>query len=1689
MDTRHVWVSDPEQVWKIHIVTNDNLKTGELSISSDKGRTNTTIKKEATVEVIEDDLQDFDDINSLDSIVEAPILDLIRRRYAANKFFIHADNVLLFVNPFKPMAELDPKSFYDIDVDDSNDDDREPHIYSFTNAVFQSLCGDGSGEGKEFACCPKGNVNKSIIINGRSGSGKTQMDKMIVEFLLAANSIVKGGMEYAMPDLSGPLNDAQIIQESFGFAATAANSNASRVSKYTCIFYAKNNCMVSASSQLFGADISRVVKLNEKDRNFHVFYEVLRGLRSTNASFAGKLRLSRVEDFSILTEGNCSVIGNEQRDVENFLRLTVSLSNFGFSEKEIEGMWELLAIILHLGNVQGRNGAAAEPLTCATMDVDSIISMLGIDKTQFLASMTAHMMTVGNKRTIPCGTVSAENSERNIESVMKYLYRKLFLWVTKKVNYQLGIRGQDCGEVAEKFIGILDLAGFEISSRNSLEQLFINYSSEVFQQQFLQQKFLAEQAAYDFESISWTPIPIHDNSGVIELLTKKTGVFAILEEHSMMNRKPDDKALLSALNAALEGSQEYSKPRFGSEYFIVKHYQEDVVYTVNTFLIHNNENLHSEMNGYLSDSKNKMVRAVCLQDSNVLQPGEIGYIATATQALVENVLKEKGETLLSRRKTAEQSSPKRPTTPKGVANFMHKMGPSTALALASVSFRDALNDVLNSVKSSEQCFVTCFRSNEHQKPGVFEAAHFLTQYRSTCISESLLMKRLRYELKIPFLDFIGLYGCLQTGGGTWKSVLDSSDTYAAKMLTTNITASVLHVDSYRIGTNYIFLTSVAVDDLEYTLKTVSPGAVRLANVYRPRKGMVVPALTDEQAQVAMRLKRHEKLSSERKHNDDLAAVVAEQLKQKQIADEQAAAAAAVSGKALPRQPTTDYADYMSKEDVDPEALKMQRDMEANEAKTRFQENKAKREADIKAVEQAKTQQQTLLNKKSSKTLGFAEPAGPHNTNAGISISSGKEMYNAEPDQISAEIEDENADDVRAYSPVKPSKADKRKTAFVSFGEAYQDELEDEQIHGTASKARLREESKRRQSAVIGSFGEMYDDDNDAEEGDGEEEREDTNEDGEEGDGVGDLPRTGKQAQQNKRGSVFESSSPFQAGLQSRPAGTKTGVALPGMVTKKDYMIRTFSTQSNNSDADSPLHSENIESPESPSPQNKSVMSPVMGGRGGAGGRVLGAGRGRGGGMGRGSNVSGKANANPSPTNESPNSPSVASTTAATNGSPTGSARSSPRNEPAMPFKPMPRKSREFSESHGIESLVPAFKKYRLRRRVGELFRKCSMGDVFAVHKLLCAHPSDQLLLGRVEFVRDQLKGNYRVENGKVYNSSGVQVLSRYVTLAQAAVISGNCDMLEYLELSPEEIVPAMHCSGKGDNARARNTATKESLVHFAVRVNSSLAVVKNLVDICCLQYDTAGYVAPSTGSQNGVLKKGWLYKKDSTKSWSLRFVTLTDAGLKYGSKEDDPKFKDFFPLHVQTARFGRVNSSDGTYVFSVTLDNEKSTIKKRSTVLLKAPGENELHEWMKALSQCARLEKFRPGPMTYWDMDSRHQIVTAVTSFKETIIHSLAQCMQSSEQQVVSVSDDAEAPLEPVQNMIAVCAWLVSAGCSITAVDKRKKSALEVAVDNSNLALAVTLRDLINTHANRVRPPKFYPFYTYACLHFQRMGR
>ncbi|CAM9121267.1 unnamed protein product, partial [Ectocarpus fasciculatus] len=570
------------------------------------------------------------------------------------------------------------------------------------------------------------------------------------------------------------LVDTNIVLEAFGNAKTVRNDNSSRFGKYTKLQYTADDKLSSAHTQTFLLEKSRLTAVGAKERNYHVLYQVAKG---TDSSLDKEgLRLSSVNDFRILISGACTVAGKQDNDVELFTELCDALRTLGANDVEMTRLWELLAAILHMGNirVQGSDGACG--IESPSMPLEGVAALLGCSEDDITRSLLYHVVKVSSRASVSMKQLTPDETANNILALMKWLYNGIFTWLVSKLNaaYALNDKAGNSGAGAvgavTKFIGILDIFGFETLLTNSFEQLCINFANERLQQQFNEQVFVFEQIEYQKEGLNWSSVTFRDNQPVIDLISKKpSGLLNILEEHGMMNRKPDDTALLTSYGQQhYQKHPAYDKPRFGADTFIVKHFAGDVSYIIEGFLNKNNDSLQDDLLELMKSSHNAFLL-------NVPPAG------------------------------AAAAGPPKPAASAAGGKKM-----ASAMTV-SFQFRHQLDSLVSTLRATKPHYVKCLKPNTEKSPDDFDPALVMEQLRYSGILEVVRIRREGYPTRLAFRDFYNKYYLLGFHQGL-KRPKDCAecDDAEIKRLAGVVASFVLAdedpaVQKYQLGHNKIFL--------------------------------------------------------------------------------------------------------------------------------------------------------------------------------------------------------------------------------------------------------------------------------------------------------------------------------------------------------------------------------------------------------------------------------------------------------------------------------------------------------------------------------------------------------------------------------------------------------------------------------------------------------------------------------------------------------------------------------------------------------------------------------------------------------------------------------------------------------------------------------------------------------------------
>ena len=407
--------------------------------------------------------------------------------------------------------------------------------------------------------------------------------------------------------------------------------------------------------------------------------------------------------------------------------------------------------MLHLGNITcktepGTNGNVE--LTSPTMPLEQIATLFGVDL-NFIKALTTQTVTVN--KVSHDKILSPEETKNNINALIKWIYGAMFDWVVTKVNKAHGLIAKTQDKRLTKFVGILDIFGFEIGQKNTFEQLCINYTNERLQQQFNEIAFDAEQQEYKKEGLDWSNISFRDNKTVIDLIGKKPqGLLILLEEHSLMNRDPDDQALLNTYHKHhFNLHVNYAKPRFGQESFVVKHFAGDVEYYIENFITKNNDTLQNDLAMQFSLSKEKFIQDV-LQVSTTKDTNKIASTVSV-----------------------------------------------------SLKFRNQLDDLMNFLRSTKAFYIKCIKPNGEKKAGVFNAPMVITQLRYSGVLEIVRIRREGFPTRVLYKDFYDEYKELaqvKKWPESSKLTEEQLKEHCKQLITQYVPAG-----SFQFGKRYLFL--------------------------------------------------------------------------------------------------------------------------------------------------------------------------------------------------------------------------------------------------------------------------------------------------------------------------------------------------------------------------------------------------------------------------------------------------------------------------------------------------------------------------------------------------------------------------------------------------------------------------------------------------------------------------------------------------------------------------------------------------------------------------------------------------------------------------------------------------------------------------------------------------------------------
>ncbi|XP_062362363.1 myosin-1B-like isoform X6 [Cinclus cinclus] len=721
-------------------------ESGKVTVKTEGGET-LTVKEDQIFSMNPPKYDKIEDMAMMTHLHEPAVLYNLKERYAAWMIYTYSGLFCVTVNPYKWLPVYNPEVV--LAYRGKKRQEAPPHIFSISDNAYQFMLTDRE--------------NQSILITGESGAGKTVNTKRVIQyFATIAASGDKKKEEKSSGKMQGTLEDqiisANPLLEAFGNAKTVRNDNSSRFGKFIRIHFGATGKLASADIETYLLEKSRVTFQLKAERSYHIFYQIMSNKKPELIDML--LITTNPYDYQFVSQGEITVASIN--DQEELMATDSAIDILGFTADERTAIYKLTGAVMHYGNLkfkQKQREEQAEP--DGTEVADKAAYLMGLNSADLLKALCYPRVKVGNEYVTKGQTV--QQVYNSVGALAKAVYEKMFLWMVIRINEQL-----DTKQPRQYFIGVLDIAGFEIFDFNSLEQLCINFTNEKLQQFFNHHMFVLEQEEYKKEGIEWEFIDFGmDLAACIELIEKPMGIFSILEEECMFPKATDTSFKNKLYDQHLGKSNNFQKPKPGKgkaeAHFSLVHYAGTVDYNISGWLEKNKDPLNETVIGLYQKSS---VKTLALLFASASGGGGSGG--------------------------------KKGGKKKG-----------SSFQTVSALFRENLNKLMTNLRSTHPHFVRCIIPNETKTPGAMEHELVLHQLRCNGVLEGIRICRKGFPSRVLYADFKQRYKVLNASAIPEGQFIDSKK--ASEKLLGSI--DVDHTQ-YRFGHTKVFFKAGLIGLLE-----------------------------------------------------------------------------------------------------------------------------------------------------------------------------------------------------------------------------------------------------------------------------------------------------------------------------------------------------------------------------------------------------------------------------------------------------------------------------------------------------------------------------------------------------------------------------------------------------------------------------------------------------------------------------------------------------------------------------------------------------------------------------------------------------------------------------------------------------------------------------------------------------------
>jgi myosin heavy subunit len=739
-----------------------NIKTtkGDEVTVETESHEEKTVKKDLVQQMNPTKFEKIEDMANMTYLNEASVLNNLRSRYCSGYIYTYSGLFCVVINPYRRLP------IYSQNVVNKYRGKRRtempPHLFSIADNAYANMLIDRE--------------NQSMLITGESGAGKTENTKKVISYfaMVAAASEKRDESKGSLED---QIVQANPVLEAYGNAKTVRNNNSSRFGKFVRIHFGTNGKIAGADIESYLLEKSRITyQMPGLERNYHIFYFIL---SNEYPELAEKLLVQMDAGLYFFINQGCLTV-DSINDNEEMRTMEESFVVLGFSDDEKMSLYKCTAAVMHFGELKFKQRPREEQAEAdGTAEAEKVAFLLGLNCSDMLKSLVTPRVKVGTEY-VTKGQ-SKDQVVYAVAALSKAIYAKMFASLVARVNKTLDTKAK-----RQYFIGVLDIAGFEIFEFNTFEQLCINYTNERLQQFFNHHMFVLEQEEYKKEGIQWEFIDFGmDLQLCIDLIEKPMGILSILEEECMFPKASDKTFLAKLYENHEKKSKNFGKPKPQKNakyepHFEVYHYAGTVQYNINGWLDKNKDPIQECVVQLMQASKEHLVSALFKDPED------------------------EGGTKKKKKGSAYQT--------------------------ISATHREQLAKLMSILYHTHPSFVRCLIPNEQKQPGVLDAELVLHQLQCNGVLEGIRICRKGFPNRIVYSEFKQRYSILAPNAVPTGFV-------DGKVASEKILAALDLGDNYRIGTTKVFFKAGILGQLE-EMREIKLSAI-IANLQARIRGYIM----------------------------------------------------------------------------------------------------------------------------------------------------------------------------------------------------------------------------------------------------------------------------------------------------------------------------------------------------------------------------------------------------------------------------------------------------------------------------------------------------------------------------------------------------------------------------------------------------------------------------------------------------------------------------------------------------------------------------------------------------------------------------------------------------------------------------------------------------------------------------------